>query len=93
MLKKIGFIGNGNMAKAMIAGLINSKFASTDEILVSGRNIKTLNAIQKEYSVEILTDSKELVKKSKIIILAVKPDAYDLVLKEILQTLKKIKSL
>lgn len=67
--KKIGFIGAGTMAKAIMKGLETSgaSILASDVIVSPG----------------ILNDNKELVRRSDIIILCVKPFAVENVLKEI----------
>ena len=39
---KIGFIGCGNMASAIIGGILNNKLVAPDEIMVSARTKETL---------------------------------------------------
>lgn len=80
MNKTIGFIGSGNMAKAMIGGIVNSKLVPPNKINVSDLNQDTLNKVNAEFNVNTSTDSRNVVEKSDIIIVAVKPNIYDLVL-------------
>ena len=44
---KIGFIGLGNMAKAMIKGMLEKKTAAPEEILGSSRTRATEEVIRK----------------------------------------------
>ncbi len=80
---KIGFIGCGNMAKAMIGGMIKSSLINPVNIVVSAKTEKTLENVKKEFGIKVTLDSKEVVESSNIIIVAVKPNLYDEVLKEI----------
>ena len=50
MNKKIGFIGCGNMAQAMIGGIIKSKLVSSEGIIASNRTDKNLNKIKEQYN-------------------------------------------
>ena len=43
---KVGFIGAGNMASAMIGGIINSKLLSPSNIIASAKTDKTLANIK-----------------------------------------------
>ena len=43
---KVGFIGAGNMASAMIGGIINSKLLSPSNIIASAKTDKTLDNIK-----------------------------------------------
>lgn len=72
MNKKIAIIGGGNLGTAIAEGLLKSKFSKASEIIVTKRNISTLKSL-KEKGIEISSDNAMAVKKSDVIILAVKP--------------------
>lgn len=80
MNKNIGFIGSGNMAKAMIGGIIKSGLVKSENIITSDLNENTLKSIKSEFNINTTTKSEEVVKDSDIIIVAVKPNIYDMVL-------------
>ena len=80
MNKKIGFIGSGNMAKAMIGGIVKSKLVDSNNVIASDLNELALENVKNEYGINITTNSKEVVKFSDIVIVAVKPNVYDIVL-------------
>lgn len=81
---KIGFIGAGNMATAIVKGLLKSK-KSADSIFVYDCNVRQLKGMS-EMGVNIVYLGEELVEKCDIIVLAVKPQNYDEVLAEIKST-------
>ncbi|HSQ89442.1 pyrroline-5-carboxylate reductase [Romboutsia sp.] len=83
MNKTIGFIGCGNMAKAMIGGIVKSKLVSSNNINASALSQSTLDAINNEFKINTTTDSREIVKNSDIVIVAVKPNVYDTVLESV----------
>lgn len=83
MLKKIGFIGCGNMGRAMVGGLINSGFSSPSNIIVSTRTEESAKLIQEKYNVNVTTNNEDVVKKSDVIFLAVKPNMYAKVIGEL----------
>ncbi|MBE6737248.1 MAG: pyrroline-5-carboxylate reductase [Ruminococcaceae bacterium] len=78
---KIGFIGAGNMATAIIGGLIGAGTPASD-ICVFDMDKEKLDAFSKR-GVCIAENSCELTEKSDIVVLAVKPQNYSEVLKEI----------
>ncbi|MBO3444339.1 pyrroline-5-carboxylate reductase [Clostridium sp. CCUG 7971] len=80
---KIGFIGAGNMASAMIGGIIKSNLVNSKDIIASAKSDKTLDKISKEFDINVSKDSREVAKISNIIIISVKPNIYDLVLNQI----------
>lgn len=76
--KNVGFIGGGNMAQALITGMVNSGLPSKN-IMVSDPN----EAIQKklaEDGVLIAGDIDELIEFSDVIVLAIKPQLFSVVL-------------
>lgn len=72
MNKRIAIIGGGNLGSAIAEGLLKSKFNKASEIIVTKRNINTLRSL-KEKGVAVTDDNNEAVRKSDVIILAVKP--------------------
>lgn len=84
----IGFIGCGNMGKAMINGIIHSGLCSRKDIIASAHTKETLEYMHNTYGIVTTFDNHEVAKKSDIIFLAVKPYLYDTVLLEIKEDLK-----
>ena len=79
---KIGLIGCGNMAKAIIEGVIAADLFKKEDIYASALNTQKLT----DYcnAVSIRTSSNlEILQKCDIIILAVKPQKFDEILPEI----------
>ncbi len=79
--KKIGFIGAGNMATAIINGILKNKAKAPENILVFDLSAERLE-LMREKGVVCSASEKELVEESDIIVLAVKPQNYDEVLSE-----------
>src|SRR5438309_5009875 len=80
--KKLGFIGVGNMGEALVKGLIASKAASPAQILVSARRRERVDELEKLYGVRGGTNS-EVARHADVIVLAVKPQILDQVLRGI----------
>ena len=78
--KKLGFIGGGNMTEALLKGLLASSSVGPKDILVSDLLSDRLEYLNKEYKVKITDDSRKLVQKSDILILAIKPQVVGKVL-------------
>lgn len=81
--KKVGFIGAGNMATALIKGIISSGLYSPDMIKAYDNDPGKLKSIYGTYNVEGMQSNSELVNACNIIILAVKPQVMNAVLEEI----------
>lgn len=83
MIKKVGFIGCGNMGSSMVGGLIKSGFLKSEEIIVSTKTEASSKKLRDEFKVATTLDSKTVAKESGTIILAVKPNMYKSVVEEI----------
>ena len=80
---KIGFIGCGNMASAMIGGILNKGLYKKEEILASNPTEEEKRRSEERLGIYITLDNKEVVQKSEILVLSVKPQFYQEVLDEI----------
>ncbi|WP_456272008.1 pyrroline-5-carboxylate reductase [Bacillus sp. AK031] len=83
MQKKIGFIGSGNMAKAILGGLLSSELTAAGNIIASALTEKTITAINEEFNIETTRDNKKVAGFADYLFLAVKPDQYEGVIEEI----------
>ncbi len=81
--KIIGIIGTGNMGEILIRGLIESGKVKKTNIIASDVSTDRLDYISKTYGVRTSSSNTELVEKSAIIIIAVKPQNIDDLLEEL----------
>ncbi len=79
---KLGFIGCGNMATALIGGILKKKLVPADQIIVSALHQETLAKAAETYGVRT-TSSNCDVAEAEIVFLAVKPQFYEEVIREI----------
>jgi pyrroline-5-carboxylate reductase len=92
MLKDtLGILGCGNMGEAIVRGLLAKREAASDKILVSVPHAERLDALTKAHGVAGTLDNRELVRRSSVVILAVKPQILDRVLAEIAPELGQTK--
>ena len=84
MTKKIAIIGGGNLGTAIAEGLLKSKFCKASEIIITKRQIETLQKL-KERGVVVTADNSDAVRNSALLILAVKPYQVS----DVLNTFKK----
>ncbi|XP_035723670.1 pyrroline-5-carboxylate reductase 1, mitochondrial-like [Vespa mandarinia] len=85
---KLGFIGGGNMAIAIGAGLIRKGILDPKNVWVSGRTKRTLT-FWKELGAQATFKNGEVVEKSDVIFLSVKPHMLDDALDGVVKTLKE----
>ncbi len=74
---RIGMIGGGNMGGAILAGIVDDHHVSVCEADSARRR-----QLKRKYRVQLL-DLPDLCRQSQIIILAVKPQSFDVVLRDI----------
>jgi len=90
MRHTIGFYGAGNMAQAMIAGLLNAGFYQKEEIYVYNHRYEpTLRKVEEEYEVRAISEEKTLFEQTDLIIFAMKPAVLTQVLLQIKKYLTK----
>lgn len=82
-MKKIGFIGAGNMAGALIKGFLQSRLCRPKDLWVSDTLPAQLKRMKKEFQVDGCSDNKKLVRGCQTIVLAIKPQIIDEVLMEV----------
>lgn len=88
---KIGFIGCGNMATAMIGGILNFNLVKSSDIIASAKTQKSLDTIKEKFNINTTLSSKTVCENSDIIIIAVKPNIFDEVLREVLESISNNK--
>ena len=82
--QKIGFIGLGRMASAIIKGIITSGFMKKENIIGFDVNKDTLKCASKNLDIETVSDIEELMAKTSIVLIATKP----FVIKDVLNEIK-----
>lgn len=87
--KKLGFIGCGNMANAIIGGIIQSGGAEADDIIGSNATDAGAERTVKANGIEVTLSNTEVVQKAETVFLCVKPQVLDTVLDEIRDAISK----
>src|SRR4051795_10496385 len=78
--QSIGFIGAGNMAEALIRGLVRGGHVPAERIAASGPRRERLDELKTAYGVDGTTDNREVAKRSGLVVLSIKPQIMDKVL-------------
>ncbi len=78
--KTLGFIGAGNMAAALVKGLLHAKVVPPEGIIVSDVKPERLAQLKEEHGIRTTQDNHELVRVSDVVVLSVKPQVIDKVL-------------
>jgi pyrroline-5-carboxylate reductase len=80
--KKIAFLGGGNMAEALIKGMLSADVAKSRQMAVTDASPARLDYLKK-YNINTATSNREAVQQAEIVLLCVKPQVMDAVLAEI----------
>ncbi|MBQ8638704.1 MAG: pyrroline-5-carboxylate reductase [Lachnospiraceae bacterium] len=80
---KIGFIGLGNMASAMIGAIIKKELFTPGDILGADVFPAANRKAEESFGLTVAADNKEVVKEADILVLSVKPQFYADVIAEI----------
>ena len=81
--KKIAFLGAGNMAGALVKGLLAAGAASADEILCTDVRTERLDELARKHGVKTSRDNAESARWADVIVLATKPQVFDRLLPDV----------
>ena len=86
--KTIGFVGAGMIAEALMRGLLRGHHALPEEIGGSGPSGERMEELRARHGVFTTVDNCELVRRSQIVVLSVKPQIMRGVLDEVAESLR-----
>ncbi len=81
--RRIGMLGAGNMAGALIRGLLASGTVTPEQVRASDIQSDRLEALEQQHGIATTTDNLSLVEWADLIVLAVKPQVIDRVLDQV----------
>ena len=82
-IETLGFIGGGQMAEALIKGVLSKDLLTPDQIWASDPSGLRRNHLKETYNIESSTENREVIQASDTIVLAVKPQVMAVVLEDI----------
>ena len=80
---KLGFIGCGNMASAIIGGILEKEIAGREDITASTKSEESAAKIKEKLGIACGTDNRKTAETSDIVFLAVKPQFLEEAIAEI----------
>ena len=80
---KLGVIGLGNMATAMIGGIIKAGLVGRENIKGADHFETAVNSAKEKFGIAAGEDNIEAISGADYVIMAVKPQVYEVVLEEI----------
>jgi pyrroline-5-carboxylate reductase len=78
--RRVGFLGAGNMAEALIRGLLHSGMVTAAQIRASDVKEARLAELRATHGIETTIDNEALVRWANVVVIAVKPQIVDRVL-------------
>jgi pyrroline-5-carboxylate reductase len=91
--EKIGIIGAGKIGSAIVRGIISAGLVTKDHVMASDVSDALRQAIAKDLGIEVTPDNGKVCDFADTVILAVKPQIVDSVLKEVAKKMGKAKLL
>lgn len=73
----IGFMGGGNMAAALIKGMLHAKVVAPENVIVSDVKKERLEQLHRAHGVRVTTDNHALVRDLDVLVVSVKPQVVD----------------
>lgn len=73
---KLGFIGTGNMASAIMGGIIRNEVIPAEEIIGADLFAPGRERVKSQFGIHVTDSNKEVAQKAEVIILSVKPQFY-----------------
>lgn len=86
---KLGFIGTGNMAGAIMGGIIKKGIFKAEEIIGSDIFEPGRARAKADYGIHVTADNKEVIENSEMVVLSVKPQYYASTIAEIKEYVKE----
>lgn len=80
---KLGFIGTGNMASAIMGGIIKNQIIPANDIIGADVMEAGRKRVKEQFGIQVTADNHEVVNSSDIVILSIKPQFYAEVIAEI----------
>ena len=81
--KKIAFLGGGNMAEALVKGILAAGAAKAGQVFMTDISADRLEYLKKTYGIITQKSNKDAASQAEVILLCVKPQVIDQVLEEI----------
>ena len=86
---KLGFIGTGNMASAIMGGIIGKNIIPAEEIIGADLFAPGRERVKAQFGINVTDSNKEVVDNAEVIILSVKPQFYEDVINQIKGDIKE----
>jgi pyrroline-5-carboxylate reductase len=84
---KIAVIGAGKLGEALIGGMMDAGIIKKHQFIATAAHQERIDTIQKKFGIKVTLSNGEAVRKANIVLLCVKPQAVEEVLRQIVDDL------
>ena len=81
--RRVAILGAGTIGESLLAGLLSAGWRTPDEIVATGRREERLAELEERYAVSTTLSNQEAVTGASLVVIAVKPQDFDVLLGEI----------
>lgn len=85
---KLGFIGTGNMASAIMGGIINNQVVPAEEIIGADLFAPGREKAKAQFGIQVTDSNIEVIEKAEVVVFSVKPQFYEDVINEVKDLLR-----
>src|ERR687883_521604 len=82
-VRKVAILGGGKIGESLLAGLLSSGWREPRHVVVTGRREERVNELAERYGVRGTLSNAEAVAGAALVVIAVKPQDFDVLLGEI----------
>lgn len=86
---KLGFIGVGNMSKAIIKGLLQAEYIKPSDIYIHSGATSNFQAFGEELGLNVCSSNEEVARLCDYVMLGIKPYVLETIIKEIKDVVKE----
>src|ERR671934_2762001 len=81
--RKVAILGAGKIGESLLAGLLSSGWRPPDEVVVTARRDERLQELKERFTIEATLSNGEAVAGAGLVVIAVKPQDFDVLLGEV----------
>ena len=81
--RRVAVLGAGTIGEALISGLLSGGWRNPDEIVATGRREERIEELREKLGIEATLSNADAVAGAALIVIAVKPQDFDVLLEEI----------
>jgi pyrroline-5-carboxylate reductase len=82
-MKKLGFMGGGNMAEALIRGLLAGRVFAASDLIASDIDRGRRQRLKRIFKIDVTDTNTDVVREARALLIAVKPQNIDEVLAQV----------